>query len=142
MNVESIERLKYLCSEIPERLQKINEDDFSYKPGSDKWNKKEVLGHLIDSATNNHHRFVRAQFEVNPSIVYDQNNWNMFSFYNAYTSKDLIGFWKIYNQHIIHLIEHLSEQSSERLCNNETLAMIFDDYVSHLEHHLKQIVNY
>jgi len=50
MNVESVERLKYLCSEIPQRLQKINEDDFSYRPGSDKWSKKEVLGHLMDSA--------------------------------------------------------------------------------------------
>lgn len=142
INAESLERLNYLCLEIPERLEKIHENVFSYKPSSDVWSKKEILGHLIDSAINNNLRFVRSQFELNPTIVYEQNNWVAFSFYNTYTSKQLIEFWRLYNQHIIHLVEHLSKQSSERLCNNETLFYIFDDYVSHVEHHLRQIVNY
>ncbi len=47
----------------------------SIKLFPNKWSKKEIIGHLINSATNNHQRFVRCQFETIPKIVYDQNKW-------------------------------------------------------------------
>lgn len=68
---ESINRLIYIIHEAPKLLMGIGEEKMLLKPSIDKWSKKEILGHLIDSATNNHQRFVRAQFEMNPEIVYD-----------------------------------------------------------------------
>ena len=68
MITESIKRLQYLCEEIPVLLSIIPEQDFTHKSAPEKWSKKEILGHLIDSATNNHQRFIRAQFENVPSI--------------------------------------------------------------------------
>jgi hypothetical protein len=88
----SVERLRFLCDIIPDLLNQIDNNVFSDKEQNNKWSKKEILGHLIDSATNNHQRFVRAQFETNPEIVYDQENWNLFSYYQQMDSRDLIGF--------------------------------------------------
>ena len=57
---EAIHKLTAIVIEYPARFQSIPEAQFSFKPSPKKWSKKEILGHLIDSATNNHHRFIRA----------------------------------------------------------------------------------
>ena len=82
-----IERLEYLCNLIPDLLNKIAEDSFSKKANPDKWSNKEIIGHLIDSAINNHQRWVRAQFEILPNIVYDQNKWNSCNYYQNMASE-------------------------------------------------------
>jgi len=146
MIIESIKRLQYLCEEIPVLLSIIPEQDFSSKPAINKWSKKEILGHLIDSATNNHQRFIRAQFENVPSISYDQNHWNEFSHYNLIDSKQLIQFWEIYNRHLIEIAMRIPEYSLTRECvaggEKHTIEWLFIDYVKHMEYHLKQIVSY
>ncbi len=128
------------------KLQAIGEEEWSYKPHRDKWSKKEILGHLIDSATNNHHRFVRAQYQDAPTIVYDQDTWVYLSNYQHRISQDLISFWTSYNQHLIFLIGSISENNLTKTCYNGvdsvvTLAGLAKDYVAHLEHHLKQIID-
>lgn len=143
---QSITRLQYLCDTIPALLTQIPEAEFSRKPAPGKWSNKEILGHLIDSATNNHQRFVRAQFEESPTIVYDQNNWNTYSHYNLLDSKQLILFWESYNRHILELIHHITPENLNRTCWNggeapQTLEWLFIDYVAHMEHHLKQMLN-
>ena len=106
-----------------------------------------MLGHLIDSATNNHQRFVRAQFEQIPVIVYDQNNWNSYSHYNLLDSKQLILFWETYNRHILSLVRSIDPENLNRTCFNggeqaQTIAWLFIDYVVHMEHHLQQMLTY
>ncbi len=71
MQEQSIKRLQFLCEKIPPLLTELDEQTFSFKATSEKWSKKEIIGHLIDSATNNHQRFVRGQFEETPKIIYD-----------------------------------------------------------------------
>ena len=146
MATNSIERLRFLCDHIPDLLNQIDDKVFSKKEQNNKWSKKEILGHLIDSATNNHQRFVRAQFEVNPEIVYDQENWNRFSFYQQMDSKNLILFWSTYNRHLISLIENMPVENLSLNCsirgNLHSLQYLIDDYVVHLEHHLRQITSY
>ncbi|MFC2123573.1 DinB family protein [Bacteroidota bacterium] len=143
----SIQRLDYLCNVAPDLLNSIPEVEFSHKSSPEKWSKKEILGHLIDSATNNHQRFVRVQFENVPAIICDQVNWNRQSRYNLMDGKHLIEFWTIYNRHLISLIELLSEEDLQRECDigkdeTVTLQWLIVDYLQHLEHHLKQIVEY
>src|SRR6185437_595711 len=93
MLTPTIQRLQFLCDTIPGLLRQIPEDEFSHKPAPAKWSKKEIVGHLIDSATNNHQRFVRGQFENTPFIVYDQDNWNSCSRYQQMDSAHVISFW-------------------------------------------------
>jgi len=144
---KTINRLQYLCEIIPPLLIEIPEKDFSFKPSETKWSKKQILGHLIDSATNNHQRFVRVQFEDVPSITYNQDNWNNHSYHNQVDSKYLIKFWELYNLHLAELIKLIPEKNFVRECNvgkeqNVTLQWLVEDYVRHLEHHLRQLVNY
>jgi hypothetical protein len=144
---ESIKRLQTLCDTLPALLDKIEETDFSFKPSPERWSKKEILGHLIDSATNNHHRFVRVQFEHIPVISYDQNNWNKFGNYNNIDSRHLIAFWASYNRHLVELMQSIPRENLSKECNicresNVSLQWLIDDYIRHLEHHLKQIIEY
>lgn len=141
-----LERLEYICKTLPALLKKINETDFAYQQNPGKWSKKQILGHLIDSATNNHQRWIRAQFETNPVISYDQNNWNKFSYYNEIPGIQLIEFWTSYNLQIAELIKRIPHEGLLRSCitggEPVTLEWLFNDYVDHLEHHLKQITDY
>jgi hypothetical protein len=144
---DCIKKLQFLCTTIPVQLKKIDDEEFSRKPLPDKWSKKEILGHLIDSATNNHQRFVRVQFENVPTITYDQVNWNIFSNHNQFDVKYLISFWTAYNRHLAEFIRLIPTDNLERECiisqgKKVTLEWLIDDYLRHLDHHLKQIVEY
>jgi hypothetical protein len=142
-----IDRLLFLCDTLPGRLREIPEGEFSRKPGPGKWSKKEILGHLIDSATNNHQRFVRGQFEDVPFIIYDQDNWNRCSRYNDMASEHVISFWAAYNRHLAEVIKRIPAEGLQRKCRtNEaepvTLEWLIEDYVQHMEYHLKQMTDY
>lgn len=147
MTREAISRLQFLIDTIPSLLMDIDEIKFSEKQNLEKWSKKEILGHLIDSATNNHQRFVRCQFENIPSIVYEQNNWNKFNFYQQIDKNQIIEFWTVYNKQLVQLMKNIPCENLLRECKtsdkkNYTIGYLISDYVEHLEHHLKQIVNY
>lgn len=144
---QSITRLQHLCDTIPALIAELPEDEFANKPAPGKWSKKEVLGHLIDSATNNHQRFVRAQFEDAPCIGYDQNKWNACSRYNQMSTRHLIIFWTAYNRHLLEVVRNIPPADLCKLCDSgdpekRSIEWLFIDYVKHLEHHLEQIVEY
>ncbi|HWW41551.1 MAG TPA: DinB family protein [Pedobacter sp.] len=127
-----------------EKLLEISEEDLSEKTDPGKWSKKEIIGHLIDSATNNHHRFVRGQFEKNVQISYDQNKWNVAGHYQDIDSIQLIQFWMMYNRQLIELWRNIpKEKLSNTIYTGDetplTLGFLIQDYVVHLEHHLKQL---
>lgn len=146
MITASINRLNYLINTVPKRLCTISEENMSSKPAPNKWSKKEILGHLIDSATNNHQRFVRGQFEDKPAIRYNQDKWNEFSFYQEMESAQIISFWAAYNQQLVEIIQRIPAENLVRQVKigDEllTLAFLINDYVEHLEHHLKQVIDY
>ena len=143
----SIERLKYLCKTLPPALEGVDDETFSSKPSPDKWSKKEILGHLIDSATNNHQRFIRIQYEHEPVVSYDQNKWNELNNYNQFSKSQLIQFWLMYNQHLVEVFNMIPEDNLCRLGTSKdgqkhTLRFYVEDYFTHLEHHLKQLIPY
>ena len=112
---------------------------------SGKWSAQQVIGHLIDSAANNHQRFVRAMQA--PALVfpeYLQDAWVETQHYDARAWDDVVLLWHAYNRHLAHVIEHIPEQMRQVpiTIGNEapvTLGFLAHDYVVHLRHHLKQI---
>jgi DinB superfamily len=147
MTEAAINRLQFLCDVIPPLLNNMEEEEFSYKPLPHKWSKKEIMGHLVDSATNNHQRFVRGQFEQVPKIKYDQNKWNAFSYYQQMDKSQVIAVWAAYNKFLLELIKRIpGEQLLKRVDTGAetslTIEFLIQDYVSHMEHHLRQVVNY
>jgi peptidoglycan hydrolase-like amidase len=147
MLTQSINRLDTLIKIIHDLLVNMDEEAFTLKSSPEKWSKKEILGHLIDSATNNHQRFIRGQYEDEPTIFYDQNQWNTLSHYHEMSTKQIIAFWTMYNQHLLHIIKHIPNDNLQKKCrtfdgNTYTIEFLIIDYVAHLEHHLRQVVSY
>lgn len=142
----TIDRLTYLCDTIPALLGAIPEIEFKQKPAPTKWSKQEELGHLIDSATNNHQRFIRGQFEENPFIKYSQDDWVACNHYNELDQSTVIRFWEIYNRHLIEVLKRIPADKLQRTCTTggepQTLRFLAEDYVVHQEHHLQHIVRY
>lgn len=112
---KSIDQLEELTKIIPDKLNAISELNFSYKSNPEKWSKKEILGHLIDSATNNHQIFIRTQFEQSPKIWYDQDNWVERNNYQNIHKACLIDFWTIYNRHLIKVVKNIRPENSSIL---------------------------
>lgn len=146
MTKKAIDRLNYIIDKVPSILTAIGEENMSLKPLPNKWSKKEIIGHLIDSATNNHQRFVRGQFEHHPEIRYDQNKWNEFSFYQEIDSNQIVSFWTIYNKQLLEIISRIPTENLKKQIkvgdNSLTIELLIVDYVEHLEYHLKQVIDY
>ena len=139
-----------------ERLRAISPEKSAQKSSPDQWSIKEVLGHLIDSAANNHQRFVRAQFTddlVFPG--YEQEKWVNAQRYNQESWGDMIQLWSSYNLHLLHVISAIPEATlmRARIRHNldeialnpvdkqdpATLDYFVRDYLVHMKHHLEQI---
>jgi len=125
-------------------LSAIPEDAASKKPAPNKWSKKEILGHLIDSAANNHQRFMRLQLQPEISLPgYDQDNWVRLNRYQQRTWNEIVTLWSAYNRHLASVIESLEGSALGHVWHapdgDVTLEFIASDYVRHLQHHLAQI---
>lgn len=143
----SIKELSQLLTDVAPRLSKIPEVEFSAKPLSHKWSKKEVIGHLADSAHNNLRRFIVGQYEVNPKIVYDQDFWVTQNQYQQARQQDVILLWVSLNQRIIAVWSAMPRENYLRTCDtgkNEvslrTLEWLATDYVKHMKHHIDQVM--
>lgn len=135
----TIEQLTKIVELAEAQLQAIDEKTFALKESPLKWSKKEILGHLIDSVTNNHRRFVLAQFEVNPIVSYDQDKWCKYNHYQNIDTAQLIALWKAQNIQLIKLWKNLSTDDFQKRANDQTLEFLAADYNAHLIHHLSQI---
>lgn len=127
-------------------LEEITDADASVPRAPGKWSRKEVLGHLIDSACNNQQKFVRTMGRPGLDFVgYEQDFWVESQKYNAADWRGLIELWSAYNFHVAHIIEHVEPGLLENSISIEdagtfTLEFIMKDYVEHLKHHLLQIL--
>lgn len=148
-------RIDFLIRQVEEILSGEDDSVLSMKSSENKWSKKEIIGHLCDSAVNNLSRFIRAQIEIQPFAVipYSQNKWVELNYYNEMKMNEIISYWQALNRQIIHVIRNMPEDKLAIICsigseaafrentdNNKTLFWLIEDYVFHMEHHLRQIL--
>ncbi|MFT3681721.1 MAG: DinB family protein [Ferruginibacter sp.] len=135
--------LEKIVDDYAKRLAEVDERVYVLKPLPHKWSKKEVLGHLIDSAQNNIRRFVVAQYEDKPHIVYAQDNWVTAANYQQYSTTALIELWGLLNRHMAIILKSMPAGAEGKLCLTGELCSIewlAVDYIKHLKHHLHQIL--
>ncbi len=127
-------------------LMKLTNADTSMRPAPKKWSKKEILGHLLDSASNNHQRFLRASLQGELTFPgYDQERLVDLQNFSEVDWSFLVDFWASYNRFLAHVLSVLPASAAKIICNignnaPATLEFIAEDYVAHLKHHLNQIV--
>ncbi len=137
--------LRDLLQNVPARLEKLSKDDVERKSTPSKWSAKEELGHLLDSAANNHQRIVRAQSENNLAMFgYDQNRWVAIHAYQRRDWKELIELWQALNRQLLAAAEAVPDSAWSHtltVAGSEplTLKFVFEDYVAHMAHHLQHI---
>ena len=143
---EALDRLRTILETVPPRLLAIADADAARPRVADKWSPKEVLGHLVDSASNNHQRFVRAQLAEEVHFpAYEQEMWVAVQRYRDERWEAIVGLWLAYNRHLLHVMREVPESRYHHRCHSGgsaplTLRDLMVDYVRHLEHHLGQVL--
>jgi hypothetical protein len=152
-----IEDFRQTIDKATGSLLAISEQQSELARATDKWSPKEIVGHLIDSAINNHQRFVRAQFSdelVFPG--YQQDEWVRVQRYQERSWTELVELWRLLNLHLAQVMSvtpaavatkprarhNLHQLAWQRVAEDEstTLEYFMQDYVGHLHHHLDQIL--
>jgi hypothetical protein len=141
------ERLLSAIAEEAPRLEAISEQSAAAKPGGPgSWSKKQELGHLIDSATNNRVRFVTAALAgeyAGPS--YEGMGWVDLGGYAETPWRDLIGLWSRLNRALVTVTDRILPDRLSAPCRiggaaPVTLEFVIDDYILHMQHHLDHIL--
>jgi hypothetical protein len=144
MNALSAE-LTNIVDSAEATLRHITEEDSRTPALPGGWSRKQLLGHLIDSASNNHQRFVRASLQDSLEFPgYDQDGWQDVQAVQDVQWQTLLSLWVNYNRYLAHLIVHLPAAKLDvpcRIGSNQpvTLRFLAVDYLRHLTHHLEQI---
>jgi hypothetical protein len=139
--------LSAVMRETVPALEAISETDSLRTRGADSWSRKQIVGHLIDSALNNLHRFVRAQ-QAEELVFpgYDQRLWVGAGAYAERPWPALVSLWSELNAQVAHVIARIPPERLGTRCRigegePVSLEFIARDYVKHLRHHLEQVLD-
>ncbi len=143
---EMPDHLATLLSEAESAFSSFDAFRWNAPRGEGKWTSLQILGHLIDSAANNHQRFVRALAQGNLEWPgYDQIAHVTVQNYASADPALLLSLWGAYNRFLGHVMRQISPAKASTLCAIDgapaiSLADLALDYVAHLEHHLRQLL--
>jgi hypothetical protein len=152
-----VTRLRATVDAAEHDLGAIADADSARPRSPGKWSPREVIGHLVDSASHNHQRFVRARWQDDLVFAgYEQDAWVAAQHYRDAPWRELVALWAGYNRHIARVMaavpEEVRTRAHERHNLDEiawrtvpreqptTLDYLMADYVDHLEHHLRQVL--
>lgn len=110
--------MKNLSKELLELIEdfksefiSIGENFASIKLSEDKWTLKEIIGHLVDSASNNHQRILRMKMTDHLNFPdYKNTQWLELQQHNRMKFADLLGLFYFYNKLLANIIENISEE--------------------------------
>jgi hypothetical protein len=133
-----VNKLEEYIETIPGKFLKLGEVAINEKPNPEKWSKKEILGHLVDSAINNLQRIIRVQYEPGVKIVYQQNEWVEIQDYQDLDTGAVIGLWLSLNRQFIHLVKQFPGEKLNQMIDTgktttelHTTEFLISDYLAH-----------
>jgi hypothetical protein len=142
---ELSEKLRSLVEAAEPKLRQISEMESTQPILAGGWSRKQVIGHLIDSASNNHQRFVRAALQTSLDFPgYDQTGSVRVQAVQDADWQLLVALWAAYNRYLAHVIAKLPTSKLETVCrigsgDPVTLGFLATDYLTHLRHHISQL---
>jgi len=152
-----VTRLRAVVGTTEPMLLAVSDAQTAQRPGPGKWSPREIVGHLVDSASNNHQRFVRAASQEDLIFPgYEQDRWVDLQDYQHAPWPELVALWASFNRHLARVMAGIPEDARARprrkhnlneiawrtvpASESATLDYFMNDYVGHLEHHLSQIL--
>ncbi|WP_409290446.1 DinB family protein [Peribacillus sp. SCS-37] len=136
-------RINHWIQSLPKEYNEMADAEINNRPSPNKWSKKEILGHLCDSAINNIERFVKIQYENQPYVIqsYNQEEWVAVQNYQEKPLEELLTLFQTLNKQIINICMNIPAEKLSYLCdigNNQqkTLEWLIQDYLEHMEHHI------
>ncbi len=128
-----------------EKLMTESREISEARLGPDKWTLKEMVGHLIDSASNNHQRFVRLQIDRKITLPgYEAEQWVGVSNIQRLNYEFVVGFWRMYNDYLMNLIKGIEPESMKNVWvpvdEEMSLEFLIDDYFAHMEMHYEMFI--
>ena len=153
---EIIKDFRATVEDASKRMMEISDEKSANHAAPGKWSRKQIVGHLIDSAANNHQRFVRGQHKDDLVFQgYDQEAWVSSQDYQSESWTELVQLWKHYNLHIAHVISripvdtlkkprhpHSLDQIAWKYVEKDqptSIEYVFTDYIGHMKSQLDQI---
>ncbi len=140
-------RLDQILDQTLLELDQISDEDWEFKPAPHKWSKKEILGHLMDSARNNLQRFTEIDYFESPYQVlsYNQDRLVLANHYQSEPVTLIKAMWASLNRHIAYLIDCQTTESLDKAVilpdgTKTNLKWLVEDYIEHLLHHKAQIL--
>lgn len=141
------QKIESLISEWESRLLKLSEEQITEPRNSQNRNIKQIVGHLIDSSVNNHHRIVRLQYTKRllfPDYQPDNDTWIKLQNYESKNWEELVQFWKLYGLHLAFIINQVEEQHLDNLWTDGfikpiSLEDIIIGFPEHFALHLNEI---
>ena len=151
-----IRALDSITRETAANLRALPESTVTWRPTAGAWSIKEIIGHLVDSAANNHQRFVRAQHQADLVFPgYAQDEWVRAQEYASAPWREVVTLWHTYNRHLVRVMSAVPADVRYRKHDRHnmhqlgwqpyaadqpaTLDDLMHDYVLHLKHHLSQV---
>ena len=134
-------------NEACRQLRSLPAETIETRPNPGDWSVKEIVGHLVDSASNNHQRFVRLQVAeglVLPDYSQDNDAWVSIQIYQSAPWNDLLALWRYFNLHLARVIRTVNQECIDHIWvvdqdTSITLGELMIDYLRHLKDHLQQI---
>ena len=139
--------IENVVNEACQQLRSLPEETIEARPNPGDWSVKEIVGHLVDSASNNHQRFVRLQVADGlafPDYSQDNDAWVSIQSYQEAPWDDLLALWRYFNLHLARVIQTVNERWIDHIWvvdedTSITLGELMIDYLRHLKDHLHQI---
>jgi hypothetical protein len=144
---DAARELEETVTTIEAKLRAISDSAAAAPREPGKWSRKQVLGHLIDSAANNHQRFVRLRTAPHIDLPgYEQNAWVEAHGYGEREWNSLVDLWSIFNRNLVEVLRRVPASSLENTWTTSggehlTLEWIITDYLKHMRHHTDQILS-
>ncbi len=139
--------IKQLAAVIDDLLTRdLQAIDWDSKPAPDKWSRKEIMGHLIDSAQINLQRFVRCTYQEGFKLTYDQVEWVEIQHYRDEDINEILELWRLLNFQIIRVWKNYPVDRLTAQCDNgktevsmHTVEWLAADYIEHMKNHLDKV---
>jgi hypothetical protein len=146
----SCQKILQLIEAWEPRLLALSEETNSERTNSQNRSIRQILGHLVDSASNNTHRVVHLQYRENPmsfpnyATLGNNDRWIAIQDYQHEDWQSLVQLWKYANLHFVHVVRNVDETKLENqwISGEDKLISLrenIEGYLPHLELHLREI---